>query len=68
MNATKSIADPVIHAAWDKHKTVKQNFQALGLVQDPNVRLSKAEVAHSPVFIRSCCPIFGVSIEKVYTF
>jgi nucleolar protein 16 len=33
---TINVSDPLIRAAWDKGKTVRQNFEAMGLAEDVN--------------------------------
>eukprot|EP00040_Diaphanoeca_grandis_P038934 m.257736 g.257736 ORF g.257736 m.257736 type:complete len:188 (-) comp35648_c0_seq1:143-706(-) len=38
MKASATIANAIVANSWDKHITMKKNFDKLGIVQNPNVR------------------------------
>eukprot|EP00041_Stephanoeca_diplocostata_P037722 m.1440234 g.1440234 ORF g.1440234 m.1440234 type:complete len:164 (+) comp25093_c2_seq4:158-649(+) len=46
--AVASIANDIVGKVWDKTKTLKQNFNAVGLVMDPNARARKPGAIQEP--------------------
>lgn len=43
LTKSRVVLEPQMRERWDKSKTVKQNYEAMGLVADPNKRQAPAE-------------------------
>ena len=41
IEASSTMAFPIIAKSWDKNKTMRQNFTALGLAEDVNIRSTR---------------------------
>lgn len=56
VEASATMAFPIIAEAWDKNKTMRQNFTSLGLVEDVNIPATRPKKPADP----NAKPIEGI--------